>query len=171
MSVTIVNRSGTVVYYQFCRSEPSARRNSMKIGPIRMLKAGERAVEPAPSGLTEYKLGFGFGITYTPLISKPLLSVAYDPLMVCTPESSLAKLPFDEFGAAVPSYSVVIDKSVNPLKPATTVISGPKTAGGTTPSPLPTLTSLPPFANLGFHTRPARRRRSNPYSNPYRPLI
>jgi hypothetical protein len=155
MSVTIVNRSGVSVYYQFCRAEPAARRQSMKIGPIRMLKSGERAVEPAPRGLTEYKLGFGFGITYTPLVSQPLLSVAYDPMMVCTPESTNAKLPFDEFGAAVPSYAVAITKSVDPLKPAVTVISGPKIAGGGGGG----VTN-----NIGF--RQVRRRRSHPTSLP-----
>lgn len=127
MSVTIANRSGLTVFYQFCRVESSARRQSIKIGPIRILKAGEQAIDLAPTGLTEYKLGFSFGMTYTPLVSKPLLSVAYDPEMVCTPDSTLLHLPFDEFGAPVPNYAVNIDKSTSVYKPSVKLVKNGST--------------------------------------------
>lgn len=133
MSVTLVNKGKQSIFYQFCRSEGSARRQSMTIGQIRILKPGEKAVETAPTGKTDFRIGFSFGLTYTPLVSKPLLSVAYEPDMVCTPASTIAQLPYDEYGGPVASYSVVIGPSNNPSKPSITVISGPKIAGSTKP--------------------------------------
>src|SRR5579871_4044820 len=109
MSLTVVNQSGVVVYYQLYRAEDSWLRESRKIGAIHRLEPGERSVDTAPSVLREARIESLFPMTYRELIFKPAISVALDLEDLCTPGSVCRKLPMNTVnGASAPSSSVNI---------------------------------------------------------------
>lgn len=103
---------------------------SQLLGPVRQLLPGQQSVEPTPEAKTDLKVGFSYGIEYTPLTSKPRIGVALHPEDVFTPGAQILKLPHaPQQGGPSPSYDVIVDKPVGG-KPVVTVLVYPQPRSG-----------------------------------------